>query len=98
MPKPFGAFSPGTQSTAIIFPSRPILAIEPFPSLPQGSFPSILEAYSTLFSASNKTDSGTFSMVSVSQSLVTECCANAGTQTANSAAVKKIDFMKESFE
>jgi len=42
----------------------------------------------------NKTDSGTFNMVSVSQSLVTECWAKARVQTTNTTAVKNIDFIE----
>ena len=39
---PLGALKPLTQSTAMILPSRPTLAIDPLLSLPQGS-PSMLE-------------------------------------------------------
>src|SRR5436190_10713663 len=61
----------------MIFPSNPTLAIEPLPSLAQGSVPSILEAYNTLLPASSKTDSGTFNNVSVSHNLVRLCsCDN----------------------
>src|SRR4030095_4702061 len=95
---PFGAFNPLTQSTAIIFPSRPIFAMEPFPSLPQGSVPSMLDAYNTLLSPSNNTDSGAFKTVSVSHSFVSLCWAKqvmCRQIEATTVAPERIDFMIE---
>ena len=66
---PFGQSSPVTHSAAMTLPSSPTLAMEPLPSASQGS-PSMFETYSTLRFASRRTPSGTLSVASDSQTLV----------------------------
>src|SRR5688572_30421859 len=77
----------------MIFPSRPTLETEPLPSSAQGSVPSILVTYSTLPFSSYKTDSGTFSKVSVSHFFTSwGTCALIAAQKSIDKD-KRIDFL-----
>src|SRR5262245_22878264 len=66
--RPLGQSSPVTHSAAMTLPSRPTLAMDPLPSASQG-WPSMFDTYSTWRLASKRTDSGTLSDASDSQSL-----------------------------